>query len=287
MGAEMKARDSRVAIVTGAAGMRGIGRAIALRFARDGLRIVLVDIERSPAQMPEAEVAVDWRGIDSVREEIVAAGGQALAVHADITDPAQVNAACERAIAAFGAIDVLVNNARAGVGRDRAPVVDLDPLEWDRVLAVNARGTFLFAQAVARHLVARGGPGRIINMSSLSGKRGLAGHAAYCASKFAIIGLTQVMALELGSQGITVNAICPGAVDTGRFSLADKLAAEKDGLSVGAAARQRMDARAKAVALGRVAESDDVAGMAAFLVSPDARHITGQAFNVCGGETFH
>jgi 3-oxoacyl-[acyl-carrier protein] reductase/meso-butanediol dehydrogenase/(S,S)-butanediol dehydrogenase/diacetyl reductase len=276
-----------VAIVTGASGMRGIGRAIALRFAKDGLDVALVDIQRDPQQIPPQEQAAGWRGIESVQDEIAALGGRAISIYADISDPAQVRAACDRTIRELGDIDVLVNNARAGIGRDRAPIVELDVSEFDRVMNVNVRGTFLFAQAVGRHLQARGRGGHIINMSSLSGKRGLANHAAYCTSKFAINGFTQVLALELGPHGINVNAICPGLVDTGRFSLGEKLAAERAGVSLEEAAKKPFEERTKVIALGRVAVADDVAGMAAFLISPDARHITGQAINVCGGETFH
>ena len=283
----MGAQAKRVAIVTGASGMRGIGRAIALRFAREGLDVALVDIKRDPSQIPEQELAAGWRGVESVQDEIAAVGRHAISIYADITDPAQVNHACERTITALGSIDVLVNNARAGIGRDRVPVVELELAEWDRVMTVNTRGTFLFSQAVARHLVARGGPGHIINMSSLSGKRGLAGHAAYSASKFAINGLTQVLARELGPYQITVNALCPGWVDTGRFSLGEKLAAENAGVSVDETRKAALEKQAQVNALGRIAVAEDVAGMAAFLISPDARHITGQAINVDGGECFH
>jgi meso-butanediol dehydrogenase/(S,S)-butanediol dehydrogenase/diacetyl reductase len=283
----MSSQSKRVAIVTGANGMRGIGRAIALRFAREGLDIALFDIKRSEAQIPERERACGWRGIEDVREEVQALGRRAICVYADITDQQQVEGACSRSVAELGAIDVLVNNARAAIGEDRVPVLDLDPMEWDRVVAVNMRGTFLLAQAVARHLVGRNAPGRIINMSSLSGKRGLANHAAYCATKFAVNGLTQVLALELGAHNITVNAICPGMVDTGRWSLSEQILAEQQGMSVEEAARRNLDDRAGGTALGRVATAEDVAGMAAFLISSDAGHITGQAMNVCGGETFH
>lgn len=275
-----------MAIVTGASGMRGIGRAIALRFAKEGLDIALVDIHRSQSQIPQPEIDAGWRGIESVRDEIAALGRRAICIYADIADPAQVQQACERTLEELGSIDVLVNNARAGIGRDRVPVVELEPAEWDRVMAVNARGTFLFCQAVARHFVARGIPGRIINMSSLSGKRGLPLHAAYSASKFAINSLTQVLARELGSHKITVNAICPGWVDTGRFSLGEKLTAEQAGTSAEEQARAALEKQAKLNALGRIAVAEDVAGMAAFLISPDALHITGQAINVDGGESF-
>ncbi|MHA6730216.1 SDR family NAD(P)-dependent oxidoreductase [Devosia sp. A369] len=283
----MASNTRRVALVTGANGMRGIGRAIALRFAREGLDIALLDIERSEAQIPEQERAAGWKGIADVRRELEALGVRAICIHADISDAQQMQAACERTVAELGSIDAAVNSARAAIGRDRVPVIDIDPAEWDRVVNVNLRGTFLFSQAVARHMVGRGGPGHIIIMSSLSGKRGLANHAAYSSTKFAINGLTQVLALELGAHNITVNAICPGMVDTGRTSLGEKLLAEQEGITLEEAARRNLDLRASGTALGRVASADDVAGMAAFLISADARHITGQAINVCGGETFH
>ena len=283
----MEQAEKRAAIVTGASGMRGIGRAIALRFASQGLAVALVDIHRDPAQVPPAETKAGWRGIESVQQEIAALGGRAACVYADISDPADVERACAETLVQFGSIDVLVNNARAGIGRDRVPLVELELAEWDRVMAVNSRGTFLVTRAVARHMVQRGGPGHIINMSSLSGKRGMALHGAYSASKFAINGLTQVLAHELGPYRINVNAICPGWVDTGRFSLGEALAAEKAGTSAEDQARAALEQRAKLNALGRIADSDDVAGMAAFLISRDAAHITGQAINVDGGECFH
>lgn len=284
----MEAQVRKVAIVTGAGGMRGIGRAVALRFAKEGLDVALVDVPRDPAQLPPHErSAAGWRGIESVADEIRALGRRAIVVYADVSNEEQVKNACERTVRELGNIDVLVNNARAGIGRDKAPIVDIPPAEWDRVMAVNIRGTFLFSQAVARHLVACGRGGHIINMSSLSGKRGLPTLAAYSTSKFATNGFTQTLALELGPYNINVNAVCPGAVDTGRYSLADKLAADEAGITLEEFARQKLEDRAKGIALRRVATAEDVAGVTAFLISPDARHITGQAINVCGGETFH
>jgi NAD(P)-dependent dehydrogenase (short-subunit alcohol dehydrogenase family) len=276
-----------VAVITGASGMRGIGRAIALRFVKDGLDVVLVDIERLPSRIPEAELAAGWRGIESVKDEVQALGGRALCVHADISDATQVADLCDQAVREFGRIDVLVNSARAGIGRDRVPVVDLELSEWERVMHVNATGTFLLCQAVARHLIARKSPGHIVNLSSLSSKRAMPNHAAYASSKFAVNGFTQLLARELGPHGIRVNAICPGWIDTGRFSLAEKMAAEKAGKSVAEVARAALEEQASRNVLGRIADADDVAGVAAFLISRDAQHITGQAINVCGGEVFH
>lgn len=283
----LEQRQKRVALITGASGMRGIGRAIALRFVRDGLDVALVDIERPRSQIPDAEQAAGWRGIESVRDEVIALGGRAICIYADISDAAQVTGLCEGTIRELGQIDVLVNSARAVIGRDRVPVIDLELSEWERVMHVNATGTFLLCQAVARHLVARKSPGHIVNMSSLSSKRAMPNHAAYASSKFAVNGFTQLLARELGPHGIRVNAICPGWVDTGRFSLAEKLAAERSGKSAAEIAQAALAEQAKRNVLGRIAEADDVAGVAAFLISRDAQHITGQSINVCGGEVFH
>ncbi|HSV83061.1 MAG TPA: SDR family NAD(P)-dependent oxidoreductase [Ramlibacter sp.] len=282
----MDTQERKVAIITGASGMRGIGRAIALRLARQGLDIALVDIQRDPAQVPQPEIEAGWRGIESVRDEIQALGRRATCIHADIADPAQAQRICARTLQEIGSIDVLVNNARAGIGRDRVPVVELDIAEWDRVMAVNARGTLLLCQAVARHFIAHRVAGRIINMSSLSGKRGMPLHACYSMSKFAVNSLTQVLARELGPHGITVNALCPGWVDTGRFSLGEKLAAEQAATTPEAQHKAALEKQARMNALGRIAVAEDVAGMAAFLISPEAVHITGQAINIDGGEAY-
>ena len=283
----MSDQERRVALVTGAGRMRGLGRAIALRLARDGLDVAVIDIKPLASQQLDDEVEAGWRGIESVSDEIAGLGRRGLAIYADITDPAQVRRAVEQTIAELGGVDVLVNNARAVLGRDFVPIVELEPSEWDRVMAVNARGVFLCAQAVARHMIARGGPGNIVNISSSASKRGRAGAAAYSASKFAVNSFTQSLALELAPYRINVNAICPGTIESGRFNLKEKLAAEAAGVSLLEIQRARFAERGKQIPLGRVATVDDVANMAAFLISPQANYITGQAINVDGGVSFH
>ena len=280
-------REHRVALVTGAGGMRGIGRAIALRLARDGLDVALIDIRRPASQLPDDEVSSGWRGIESVSEEIAGLGRRTLPIYADISDPAQVSRAVEQTVAALGSVDVLVNNARAVLGRDFVPIVELEASEWDRVMAVNARGVFLCAQAVARHMIARRVAGTIVNISSSSGKRGRAGQAAYSASKFAVNSFTQSLALELAPHGINVNAICPGTVESGRFNLKEKRTAQEAGMSLHEFESARFAERGKQIPLGRVATVDDIANMAAFLISPQANYVTGQAINVDGGQIFH
>lgn len=276
-----------VAIVTGSGGMRGIGRAIALRLARAGYDIALVDIPRAASEWPQPELDAGWKGIDSVKPEIEALGRRALCIHADIGEPEQVRQACETTVRELGGIDVLVNNARALLGRDMMHVAELDIAEWDRVMRVNARGTLLMCQAAVRHFLAHEVQGRIINISSVSSKKGRPGHAAYSMSKFATNSLTQVLAAEVGPMGIRVNAVCPGYTDSGRFNLNEKVAAERCGTSQQEQHRAVLERQARTNVLGRIAVSEDVAGIVAFLVSPDAVHITGQAINVDGGEVFH
>lgn len=277
---------NKVAIVTGAGGMRGIGRAIALRLARDGADVALVDIKRPPEQLPPEEVRANWQGIESVAAEIRALGRRALPSYTDITDSAQVDRMVSATLAELGRIDILVNNARAIIGRSDL-VANMEESEWDHTMAVNAKGTFLCCRAVARYFLKQGIKGKIINISSLAGKRGEVGRSAYCASKFAVNGFTQSLALELAPYGVTVNAVCPGAVDTGRFSLREKLAAEREGMDYEEYERRRIERRAKEIPLGKVATPEDIANMVAFLASPKADHITGQAFNVNGGEVMH
>ncbi|MGH6953216.1 MAG: SDR family oxidoreductase, partial [Alphaproteobacteria bacterium] len=169
-------------------------------------------------------------------------------------------------------------------GNDRVPVVELSEEAWDEVLDTNLKGTYLVAKAVARAMIGQRVRGRIITMASDFGKVGQPERAAYCASKFAVIGFTQSLARELGPAGITVNALCPGTVDTNRI---DYIGRTPDG-TFDAALRAEGAARlAKRVPLGRLATVEDVAGYALFLASDAASYVTGQALNVGGGEVMH
>ncbi|MBI2909797.1 MAG: SDR family oxidoreductase [Chloroflexi bacterium] len=278
--------ENKVVIVTGSGGMRGTGRGIALGFAREGADVVLVDIRRPPDQLPPDEIAADWKGIESVAREIQALGRRALPVYCDVSNRTQVEGMVSEAVARLGGVDILVNNARAIIGPSDL-VVNMKDDEWDRTMGVNARGTFLCCQAVARHFVACGKKGKIINISSSAGKRGSVGGGAYSASKFAVIGFTQCLALEMAPYGINVNAVCPGTIDSGRFSLREKMAAEREGVSYEEFERRRIERRSKDSPLGRASTPDDIAAMVAFLASEKARQITGQSFNVNGGEIMH
>jgi NAD(P)-dependent dehydrogenase (short-subunit alcohol dehydrogenase family) len=185
-------------------------------------------------------------------------------------------------LARFGRVDILVNNAGSRPGRDRVPVVDLEEDAFDEVMRVNVRGTYLVSRAVARHMVGRGGPGKIITISSGAGKRGIARYAAYCASKFALVGFTQALAQELAPQRINVNAICPGLVDTERV---DFIAAAlvPEGQSSEEHRALMIQERNTRVPLGRVAVGEDIAKMAAFLSSAESDYMTGLSISVSGG----
>jgi len=266
--------SGKVALVTGAGGQRGIGRAVARRLAGDGAAVVVGDVR--------AGGDGEWGGLSAVVAQIEAAGGRALAAVGSVTEAQQVDGMVAAALERFGRIDILVNNAGAAAGPDRVPVVELPEAEWDRVQAVNVRGTFLCSRAVARHMVERGGGGRIVNISSLAGQHGIARYAAYCASKFAVIGLTQAMAQELGPEGITVNAVCPGLVDTERVSgMADGL--KPEGVTTEAYRQELIDGSAAMTALGRVAQPEDVARTVAHLASDEAAYLTGLSVSVSGG----
>ncbi len=274
--------NGKVALVTGAGGKNGIGRAIATRLAKEGADVAVNDI----AEHPYAADQTDWQGLPDVVREIEALGRRAISVVADVSDAEQVAEMVDKTVAHFGKIDVLVNNAGTKADKDRVPVIDLAEADWDRVQRVNVKGVFLCSQAVARHLVKQGTGGKIINISSVTGKQGSARYAAYSASKFAVIGFTQSLAHELAPYGINVNAICPSLVDTERVGhLAAALMPED--LSPEEQRAEFARRNAASVPLGRLAEGTDVAKMAAFLASDEAAYLTGLAVTVAGGSMMY
>ena len=270
--------NGKVALVTGAGGKNGIGRAIATRLAKEGADVVVNDI----TEHPYAADQTDWQGLPDVVREIEAMGQRAISIVADVADAAQVKEMVDQTVTHFGKIDILVNNAGTIAGKDRVPVVDLAEEDWDRVQRVNVKGVFLCSQAVARHLIAQGTGGKIINMSSVTGKRGSARFAAYSTSKFAVIGFTQSLACELAPYQINVNAICPGLVDTERFGHLASVLMPED-LSADEQLSEYARRSEAAVPIGRLAEGADVAKMAAFLASDEAAYLSGVSITVSGG----
>lgn len=251
----------RVGIVTGAG--RGIGRAIALELAREGMNVVAVDLERSQ--------------MDDLAREVVDIGRKALLVEGDVTSAGSMDRMVRDAMSAFGEIDVLVNNAGVIVV---TPFAELQEEDWDRVINVNLKGTFLCSKAVVPYMIEKQ-RGSIVNVSSVAGKKAPPLIAAYSASKFGVIGLTQAMAQELGAHNITVNAVCPGFVDTAMWS--EHLSPALSPI-MGVASKDVFAAFTQAnVPLQRAQSSEDIARAVAFLCKAD--NISGVALNVDGGHT--
>lgn len=274
--------SGKVAIVTGAGGRHGIGRAIATRLAREGADVVVTDIPQSVEAIRPQDRAEGWEGLPSVVQEIEAAGRQALGLFSDAADSGQVEEMVGQVLARFGHIDILVNNAGSRPGRDRVPVVELAEDAFDEVMRVNVRGTYLCSRAVARHMIARNQGGKIIIISSGAGKRGIARYAVYCASKFALVGFTQALAQEMAPHRVNVNAICPGLVDTERVDfIAAALAAE--GQSAEEHRAMMVRERSTRVPMGRIAQGEDIARLAAFLSSAESDYMTGLSLSVSGG----
>ena len=267
--------DGKVAIVTGAGGKTGIGRGIATRLAAEGATIAVCDLNNIGT--------ADWAGLSAVVDEINNGGGKAIGLTGNVSDSDDVASIVEGAISEFRRVDILVNNAGAPAGPDRVNVVDLPEEIWDLVLGVNLKGTFLMSQAISRHMIHRGGGGKIINMSSVSGKVGNAKFAAYCSSKFGVIGFTQSLAREMAEYKVNVNAICPSLVETQRvFGMASALKPDEETSTE--EWRDEMVAQTNANnPLGRIAQPKDVADVAAFLASSQADYLTGLAINVAGG----
>src|SRR6266849_10170995 len=248
--------EGKVAMVTGAGGEHGLGRAIAQRFADEGADLILTDVIPTGLRVSSALKPGAWGGIEAVADEIRKRGRRAMTAIADVRSVTQIAKVVADALAEFGRIDVLVNNAGAPGSLDRTPVVELPEESWDTVLDTNLKGTFIASQAVARTMLERGVRGRIISMSSQWGKKGGARRAAYCASKFGIIGFTQSLAQELAPAGITVNTICPSAAETDR---PDHLGLQSDGTVDPHQREQRIKEIGATTPVGRVARPEDVA----------------------------
>src|SRR5206468_998141 len=217
MGYELTGLTDKVAVVTGAGRMRAIGRAIAVAMAEAGCDVVVTGTGSDPSTFSAEEQAAGWRDIDSVAEEIHAVGRRALPVVTNVGDADAVDALARQVVEEFGRVDIIVNNAAAPRGKDRVPVVDIDLDVWHNVIQVNLNGSLYMTRTFARILQSQGSGGSIVNISSIGGKLGGANTAAYSASKSGLHALTQATARELGPDGIRVNAICPGIIDTDRL----------------------------------------------------------------------
>jgi len=269
--------EGEVAIVTGAAGQRGQGHAEALRLAREGADIVVVDLEEPIVPVPEAERDPQWKGLSSVVEEIEQLGRRALAVTADVSDWAQVQRMAEETLDRFGRIDILVNNA--GALQAPAPIIDMEESVWDYVMSVNAKGVFLCCKRIAREMIAQRS-GSIINISSRLGLTGKENLGAYCASKFAVVAITQVLAREVMRYGVRVNAVCQGWVDTDMNWGFGTKEAQEWGVPLEEAKKRLI---AGIMPINRMAGPDEIASVVAFLASDQSSYMTGESISVSGG----
>ena len=256
---------SSSAIITGAAG--GIGQAIAHRLAADGFGVSVLD---------RPSVAA---GLDRLVAELRAAGTDALALRADVTDSAAVDAAVAEHVRHFGGLDVMVANAGIAI---TVPLLETTAEEWQTTLDVNLTGVFHCYQAAARQLVAQGRGGRLIGAASVAAHRGGKWQGAYSATKFAVRGLSQSVAQELAEHGITVNVYSPGVVETPMWNSIDEALATRRGTPVGS----ELQAMVAGIPLGRLQAPTDVAGVVSFLAGPNAAYITGQSIVVDGGMWF-
>lgn len=253
----MKRLDGKSALITGAA--RGIGRAFAEAYVREGATVAIGDINLERAAQTAAEI-----------------GPMAYAVRMDVTDQASIDAAMASVVSTAGGLDILVNNAALF---DLAPVTEITRKSYDTLFSINVGGALFTMQAAARQMIAQGRGGKIINMASQAGRRGEALVAVYCATKAAVISLTQSAGLNLIKHGINVNAIAPGVVDGEHWDGVDALFAKYENRPLG----EKKRLVGAEVPIGRMATADDLTGMAIFLASSDSDYIVAQTYNVDGG----
>lgn len=253
----MKRLEGKSALITGSA--RGIGRAFAEAYVREGATVAIADINLERARRTAEEI-----------------GAAAYALSMDVTDQASIDAAMAEVDRRTGGIDILVNNAALF---DMAPIVEIPRSSYDRLFAINVGGTLFTLQAAAKSMIARGKGGKIINMASQAGRRGEALVAIYCATKAAVISLTQSAGLDLIKHRINVNAIAPGVVDGEHWDGVDALFARYEQRPIG----EKKKLVGEAVPYGRMGRAEDLTGMAVFLASADSDYVVAQTYNVDGG----
>ncbi|WP_292286203.1 L-iditol 2-dehydrogenase [Marivita sp.] len=253
----MKRLENKTALITGAA--RGIGLAFAKAYVAEGARVVIADIDITRARAAAEEI-----------------GAAAVAIEMDATRQESIEGAVETAAEAFGGIDILINNAALFTA---APIIEITRDDYTRIFDLNVAGTLFTMQVVARHMIDRGKGGKIINMASQAGRRGEPLVAIYCASKAAVISLTQSAGLNLIEHGINVNAISPGVVDGEHWDGVDAFFAKHEGKAPG----QKKKEVSASVPYGRMGRASDLTGMAIFLASEEANYIVAQTYNVDGG----
>jgi NAD(P)-dependent dehydrogenase (short-subunit alcohol dehydrogenase family) len=279
----MNSLEGKVALVTGAGSKRGMGRAVAVKLAREGANVVIIDKEIAPKSIWPGDE--NWGGLEDVAAEVKSESREALIVVTDISSSQQVNEAVAKALEKFGKIDILVHCAaiRGPVGVN---IVDLDEDVWKRVMDVNLTGSFLISKAVAKTMIPDGEGKKIVIIASVAGTFGAPGSSSYCASKYGTIGLAKTLALELAQYKINVNIINPDTISTNLVDERVVAGARARGITLAEAIKE-FEARSKEpntrVPLGRMGAPEEVADLVFFLVSDRSSYITGQEINIDGG----
>ncbi|HEY2477190.1 MAG TPA: glucose 1-dehydrogenase [Solirubrobacterales bacterium] len=257
--------DDRTIVITGAA--RGIGAGVAKRLGAEGANVAVADLNAE--------------GAEAIATAIRDGGGKAIGVGCDVGDRASMKAALAAAVSEFGRLDVLFNNA--GISKTQH-FLEVTEDDYDRIMRVNGKGVLFGIQEAAKIFRSQGGGGKIVNTASIAGKEGFPLFPAYCASKFAVVSMTQSAARDLSGEGITVNAFCPGVVTT---ELWDQL--DQDSRDVGETETegQLLEEFSEGIPVGRTSTPEDIAGLCVFLASTDSDYITGQSINVDGGMLVH
>lgn len=257
--------EDRVAIITG--GGSGIGQGVAQRFAKEGAKLMLVDL--NPA------------GLEETAAQVKEAGAEVETFEADVSVTEQVEAFFAKTVERFGRLDICINNA--GIGNPPGPLVQMTDEGFDRTVAVNLRGVFLCMRAAGRQMLQQGDGGRIISVASQAGKTGFAFLSPYCATKAGVILMSKAMAKEVGASRITVNVVCPGTIDTPLLRGTLDPILEAQGVTLEEWAMKN----GPPIPLNRVGYPRDVANLITFLASDDADYMTGQAINISGGQEMH
>lgn len=274
----MEGLRGKTALITGAAHATGLGRSCARRLAEFGCDIVLTDIAHDFPDFPEYEGLGRPEELAEGVAELASLGANAISAEMDVSDEDAVREAFAKAADHFGPVDILINNAAI---RFPVPALDTTAAQVDKTFAVNVRGAFLCSREAASSMLQTGRGGRIVNIGSIASLRAMRDRTAYVASKFALIGLTQALAVELSAHNITVNAVCPGRVESGLVQGLYDQYAEANQISVDEA-KQRLGA--EHLPIGRLLQTTEVADAVAFLCSDHASGITGATLNVTGGE---
>lgn len=277
----MRRFQGKTIVVTGSGRDKGLGQSILQRFADEGANCVVSDLARPAEHMDAGDIGTTEE-MERIAEELRSRGAKAIAVPCDVRSEQNCEALAAAAIAAFGSLDIWVNNA--GIGYIMKPLLETSASEWEAVIGVNLSGAFYGTKAAARAMIAAGNGGRIINIASQAAKSGFPHMAPYTSSKHGMVGLTRSNAIELGQYGITVNAVCPNHVTTGLGARQNEYFSKLLGF---ASVDAYVDDMKRKNPMGRPGLGSDTAGAVAWLASDDAVYITGEALNVSGGEEMH